>query len=101
MSNEPAKLITLSSKELQEVKKVSSDDALFKSTVLVEMRLMNKKVDLINGTVRAHDGKLDGNRVAHTFYNWFMTGCIAAYAIIIRFVFILYGKIEVLANSIK
>ena len=101
MSSESARLITLSSEELREVKKVASDDALFKSTVLVEMRTMHKKVDLINGTVRTHGGKLDGNKVAHTFYNLLIAGGIAVYGIIIRFMFVLYGKIEVLASGMK
>ena len=95
-----SELITLSSEELQEVKKVAGDDALFKSTMLVEIKLMTKKVDLINGNVRTHNTEIASLGASRTFYNWFMSGCVAGAAIILRCLFIVWGKIEALASHV-
>ena len=99
------KLISLSEEELSEVRKVASNDALFKSTVLVEIRTLNKKADITNGTVSKHNeeigkhcAKFNGNKVAHIFYNMFIMGCITVTCLIVRYIFILGVKVAVLAN---
>ena len=99
--NEKAvEVITLSEAELKDVKRIASKDALFKATVLVEMKLMNKKADLTNGTVRTHDARIASLSTSRTFYNWFMATCVTGAAILIRCLFVIWGKVEAVASSI-
>jgi len=98
-------LITLTPEEYEEVKKVASNDALFKSTVLIEIKTLNKKADITNGTVKEHQieigkqaAKLNGNKVAHVFYNMFILGCITVTCLIVRYIFILGVRIACLVH---
>ena len=98
-------LITLTPEEYEKVKKVASNDGMFNLEVLTEIKTLNKKADITNGTVKEHQieigkqaAKLNGNKVAHVFYNMFILGCITVTCLIVRYIFILGVKVAVLAN---